>query len=75
MLVACRRRASRRGDHTINAPDYYDGPELYSSDRKILDIWDFLQNLDRPEIRFVDASRDEEQVYSAVRDYLTLRIT
>lgn len=55
-------------------PHAYEGPEYYTGERKVRDIWDFLQALDRAEVRFVEADREEDQVYHEVKQYVTDRI-
>ena len=56
-------------------PEYYSAPEVFTSKQKFVDIWSFLQALDRPEVHFVDATGDEDQVYAEVSEYVTGRIT
>ena len=46
---------------------------FYATEQKVLDIWDYLQALDRPEVHYVDAIGNEEQVYSAVAEYIADR--
>jgi len=51
-------------------PEYYDAPEVYTSEQTILDIWSFLQKLDRREVHFVDAAGAQAAVYETVRQYV-----
>ena len=48
-------------------PDVYAAPVYFQDEPKVRDIWDYLEAIDRPEIRFVDARGDEDQVYRAVK--------
>ena len=52
-------------------PAYYDAPDVYTSDQRILDIRQFLKALDRPEVHFIDAEPEADQVYETVRSCLT----
>jgi predicted kinase len=54
-----RRHAAR--------PDHYDPPEVYTREPKLLAVWDYLAKLDRPELRYVDASGTLDDVYAKVR--------
>jgi predicted kinase len=58
--------------HAAN-PDYYDPPELYQTEPKILGVWEYLDRLNRPDIHFVDAARPHDEVYEAVRGYVSAR--
>ena len=55
-------------------PDAYAEPEYYTGEQKVREIWDFLESIDRPEIRFVDAGGGEDQVYGEVKQYVTVRM-
>ena len=66
----CIERIRQR--HATN-PDYYDPPELYRSEPKILRVWEYLACLNRPDIYFVDAGRPHDEVYEAVRGYISSR--
>lgn len=48
-------------------PHAYEGPEYYTGEQRVRDIWEYLQAIDRPEVQFVDARGDEDQVYRAVK--------
>ena len=48
-------------------PHAYEGPEYYTGEQRVRDIWEYLKTIDRPEVRFVDARGDEDQVYRAVK--------
>ena len=52
-------------------PEAYAAPAYYRNEQRVRDIWDYLQELDRPEVRFVDASGDEDQVYEQVKQHVT----
>lgn len=56
----CLKRIQMR--HT-ESPAYYDPPELFVTDPKILRVWDFLENLNRPDLHVVDAARPLDEVY------------
>ena len=55
------------------APQRHGGPEAFAG-QKVEDIWNFLQELERPEAHFVDAGGTADQVYSAVREYVIGRL-
>ncbi len=58
----CLERIRRR-----NATDPSAGaPELYETDPKILAVFGFLEQLDRPEVVAIDASHPADEVYSTV---------
>jgi predicted kinase len=63
----CIARIRQR--HEAN-PDYYDPPELYQTEPKILGIWGYLDRLDRPDVHFVDAAGPHDEVYEAVKRYV-----
>lgn len=64
-LATCIERVRQR--HNAN-PDYYDPPEVYTTEPKQRAIWEYLSQLDRPSgVHFVDAGRPFEEVYAAVR--------
>ena len=55
-------------------PHACEGPEYYTGEQRVRDIWEYLQAIDRPEVQFVDAGGKEEQVYHEVKQYVTYRI-
>ena len=55
------------------SPAYYDPPELYQTEPKILRVWEYLDRLTRPDVHFVDAARPQDEVYEAVRGYVSAR--
>lgn len=55
-------------------PEYFDPPELYLTEPKILRIWEFLGGLNRPNIHFVDADRPQDEVYEDVRKYISIQL-
>jgi predicted kinase len=64
----CIARIRQR--HAAN-PDYYDPPELYQTEPKILGVWEYLDCLNRPDVHFVDAAGPHDEVYEAVRGYVS----
>lgn len=52
--------------HNAN-PTYYDPPETYLNDPKLLAVWEYLDRLDRPEVYFVDAAKPEHGVYEEIK--------
>lgn len=58
-------RQRHEADPTRHSP-----PELFTTDPKILAVWDFLEHLDRPEARFVDAARTLDAVYAQLAPYI-----
>ena len=55
-------------------PGVYAAPEYYRDDQKVREIWKYLQDLNRPEARFVDASGDEDHVVEKVKQYVIGRM-
>ena len=45
--------------------------EVYMTKPQFLKVWNFLEQLDRPDIHIVDAARSEEEVYASIKQYLT----
>jgi predicted kinase len=66
----CIERIRQR--HAAN-PDYYDPPELYQTEPKILGVWEYLDRLDRPDVHFVDAAGPHDEVYEVVRGCVSAR--
>ena len=67
----CIERIRQR--HVMD-PERFDPPELYLTEPKILRIWDFLGELNRPNIHFVDADRPHNEVYEDVREYILTQL-
>lgn len=67
---ACIERIRER--HASN-PTYYGPPEEFMTESATR-VWEFLDQLDRLEIHFVDASRSQDEVYEDVRAYVTNRL-
>ena len=63
-----------RIDERHKTTSKYETPDFYTTEQKVLDVWDYLQNLKRPEVSYVDANKDEDQVYKAVLQCVTSRI-
>ncbi len=63
----CLARIQRR--YAVD-PTRYDPPELFATDPKLLGIWDFLEQLDRPDVHVVDAARPEDVVYGEVLQHV-----
>ena len=55
-------------------PEVHADPSYFRNEPKVRDIWKFLQDLDRPELQYVDASGSEDQTYQKVKQYVTYRI-
>ena len=55
-------------------PHAHEEPEYYTGEQRVRDIWNYLEAIDRPEVRFVDAGGDEDQVYHEVKQYVTDRM-
>ena len=53
----CLERTRRR--HAAD-PGYYDPPAVYTTDPKILKVAEFLDQLDRPDVHFIDAARAQD---------------
>lgn len=72
VLLRCSREiclARIRARHAVDPS--YDPPELYLRDAGLLAVWDFLEELDRPDAYFVDASLSPEQAQADITTYLT----
>ena len=67
----CLERARQR--HAAN-PGYYDSPDVYTTDPQILRVAVFLDQLDRPDVHFIDAARAQDEVYQDVERYLVRRL-
>jgi predicted kinase len=67
----CIERTRQR--HKANS-EYYDPPEVYTTEPKILGTWEFLTHLDRPDIHFIDADRPHEETYEDVRKYVAAQL-
>lgn len=55
-------------------PEVYAPPSYFRNEPKVRSIWNTLQGLNRPDVHFVDASGDEDQVYTQVKQYAKNRI-
>ena len=53
-----------------SAPSRHDPPEPYTLSPQLLQVWDYLERLDRPDAHFVDAARSQDEVYEDVKRYL-----
>lgn len=51
-------------------PEVHAAPSYFRNEQKVRDIWNYLQGLNRPDARFVDASGDADQVYEQVKQYV-----
>ena len=63
-----------RLDERHKTTSKYEAPDFYKTEQKVLDMWSYLQNLKRAEVSYVDANKDKDQVYKAVRQCVTSRI-
>ena len=55
-------------------PGMYAPPAYFRDERKVREIREYLQDLSRPEVRYVDASGDVEHVYEKVKQYVIGRM-
>ena len=72
LVLRCPREtcfARIRGRHE-SAPDVWAPPERYTADDEIVRVWDYLERLDRPDVRFIDAARSSDKVYDQIVGYL-----
>jgi predicted kinase len=60
-----RIRARYESDPIQHAP-----PEVFTTGPNIVNIWDYLTRLDRPDLRWIDAARPLREVYDEVREYV-----
>jgi len=67
----CLERIKRR---YLSDPINHAPPERFMTERKHLQIWEFLDHLDRQDIGFVDAVAPDDEVYEELRQYLMMRI-
>jgi predicted kinase len=51
-------------------PNYYDPPETYQSEPKILKVQAFLAQLERPDLYRIDADRPFDAVYRDIYEYI-----
>ena len=56
-------------------PEYYDPPEVYETEPRNAKIWEFLERLNRPEIRFIDVDRSHDEVYKEAREYALTQLS
>lgn len=70
-LEKCIERVRQR---YVANPETYDPPEVYTAEPKNIGIWNYLAELDRPAVRFVDASRPRDEVYTEVRQYVLVQL-
>jgi predicted kinase len=55
-------------------PEHYDPPEIYETEPKKRSIWEFLVQLDRSDIHWVDVDRPYDEVYEEVREYISTQL-
>ena len=71
ILVCSREKCMARIRHRYEArPEYYDPPEVYATEPKNIGIWEYLTDLDRPAVRFVNAEGPYDEVYERVREHI-----
>jgi predicted kinase len=70
-LDVCIARTRQR--HKAN-PAYYDPPEVFQTEPKSIAIWEYLAQLNRPEVRFVDADSAQDEVFAEVLGYVSTRL-
>jgi predicted kinase len=69
-LETCLERIRARHEQD---PLRHAGPELYTRDKTIVGIWDFLSRLNRPDALCIDATRPLDDVYQDVRSAVDLQ--
>ncbi len=62
-----------RGRYTANPADH-DPPEVFTTQPSILRVWTFLEQLERPDMQFVDAANDHATMYAEVLQYVTQQL-
>jgi predicted kinase len=72
MILRCPREVciERIRQRYARDPAYYDPPGLYTTEHKLLSIWEFLERLDRPDVHSVDAARPQDEVYEDIKQIL-----
>lgn len=68
----CLERVRRR--HAAD-PDTSAPPEVFATTQHILDGWAFLERLDRPEVKVIDADRSETAVYEDIKHHVRQAMT
>jgi predicted kinase len=63
----CIARIQERHDR---APAVWANPEWFTANEGAMHVWDYLERLDRPGMRFVDAARSQDEVYAELRGYV-----
>ena len=71
LAESIQRNAARSGP--ASDPTIYDAPERFTSDPAILNVWAFLDRLDRSDVYVVDAARGMDEVYSDIEQYVISR--
>ena len=76
LLLRCPRETALRriAERHRAAPDAFSPPDFYRTQQKVLDIWDFLQGLERPDLCEVDAGGAPEDTYARVRRRVAERL-
>jgi predicted kinase len=64
--TVCHARIQQR--HGLDAAG--DAAELFATEPRFLELWQFLEQLDRPDIQSIDAARPFDTVYHDVRQRL-----
>jgi len=67
----CLERTQER--HAGN-PTYYDAADVYRTNPQVLAVGEYLDNLTRPDIHRIDASRAPDDVYRDITQYLAMRL-
>ncbi len=60
----CIERIRRRHAENPGHPVHREPPEL---SRQLLDVWAFLERLERPDASFVDAARSQDEVHADIK--------
>jgi predicted kinase len=72
LVLRCPREVclARIRERHEAAPDVWAPPERYMADDALMRVWGYLERLDRPGVRFVDAARADDAVYAEVMGHL-----
>lgn len=74
IVLRCARETclERIQQRHIAEPDDYAPADRFTTDQAILDVWGFLDRLDRPDVCFVDAGDSQGGVYAAIKECLSM---
>jgi adenylate kinase family enzyme len=77
ILLQCSREIclQRIGHRYADDPAAASPPEIYTTTPHILNVWSFLERLNRPDTYVIDAGRPLDEVYADIAQYLAQQIS